>query len=97
MADFKRRKNSEDIDFILDILHLLIGVLIVVLSIKAFLSPEDHLLFFPGIFTLASILNFMFWYRKFKGAEIKAKVMSFLYFLLGIFFLFIAILGVIIM
>lgn len=97
MADFKRRKNSEDLDFILDILHLLIGILIVVLSIVAFVSPEDHLLFFPGIFTLASILSFMSWYRKFKDAELKAKLLSFLHFFLGVFFLFIAVLGVIIM
>lgn len=97
MADFKKRKNSQDIDFILDILHLVIGVFIVILSILAFISPEEHRLLFPGIFTLASIMNFMLWYRKFKGAEIKERILSFIYFLIAVFLLFIAILGLIIM
>lgn len=44
---------------VLDILHIVTGILIVVLAVLAFLSPEDNMILFPVIFLLAAILNFL--------------------------------------
>lgn len=52
-----RRKNPRNLVFAVDILHLVIGLAIVVLAVIAFLSPEKHMIFFPLIFFLASLLN----------------------------------------
>lgn len=43
--------------FILDILHLIIGVIIVILAVLAFLNPEENRILFPLIFFLAALLN----------------------------------------
>ena len=42
--------------FLLDALHVFVGVAVTVLAVFAFLSPEEHPLFFSLIFGLAGIL-----------------------------------------
>ncbi|WP_276979395.1 DUF6637 family protein [Johnsonella ignava] len=98
MIDLKKKNKSKDIDFIMDILHIVAGVLIVILSVIAFLSPEEHLLFFPAIFSLAGVMHFMLWFRKYREAQgIKKRILSFVYFVLGIFYTGIAVVELITM
>ena len=42
--------------FLLDALHVFVGVAVTVLAVFAFLSPEEHPLFFSLIFGLAGLL-----------------------------------------
>ena len=44
--------------FLLDALHVFVGVAVTVLAVFAFLSPEEHPLFFSLIFGLAGLLAF---------------------------------------
>jgi len=53
----QKKRNPRDLVIAMDILHLVIGAIIVVLAVTAFLSPETHMIFFPVIFFLASALN----------------------------------------
>lgn len=51
-----KKKNPRRTELWLDVLHLVLGLIIVVLSVLAFLSPEEHLLFFPVIFFLSAVV-----------------------------------------
>ena len=42
--------------FLLDALHVFVGIAVTVLAVFAFLSPEEHPLFFSLIFGLAGLL-----------------------------------------
>ena len=42
--------------FMLDVLHIFVGIAVTVLAVFAFLSPEEHPLFFSLIFGLAGVL-----------------------------------------
>jgi putative membrane protein len=98
MVNLKKKKKSGNLDFVMDILHMIIGVVIVILSVIAFLSPEEHLLFFPVIFVLAAVIHFMLWFRKYTEAEgIKKKLASFIYFVLGSLYTGIAVIELITM
>lgn len=57
MIGRERRKHVKNGAFILDMMHIVIGLLIVVLGIFSFLDPEGNMLLFPLIFLLASVLN----------------------------------------
>lgn len=52
--------------FFLDILHIVIGVLIVMLAVVAFLNPEENRILFPLIFFLAAVLQFANGYDKLR-------------------------------
>ena len=41
----------------MDVLHLVLGVLVVVLSILAFLSPDRNRILFPAVFFIAAFLH----------------------------------------
>lgn len=51
-----KKKNPRRLNYLLDIIHIAIGIAVVILSVIAFLSPEEHLAFFPMIFFLAALL-----------------------------------------
>lgn len=55
-AQEKSRKPRNSA-FLLDMMHIVIGAVIVVMAVLSFLNPEDHMLLFPIIFLLAAILN----------------------------------------
>jgi uncharacterized membrane protein HdeD (DUF308 family) len=52
-----RKKNPRSLIFAMDLLHLIIGAVIVILAVLAFLNPDAHMIFFPIIFLLAAALN----------------------------------------
>ena len=41
-----RKRNPRKLIFTLDAVHLLVGIAVVVLAVIAFLSPEEHAVFF---------------------------------------------------
>lgn len=59
-------KNLRDKIFMLDMIHIAIGILIIILAIIAFLNPNNKLALFPIIFALAGILELMKVYKGFK-------------------------------
>lgn len=65
----EKKKNPRRADFILDLLHLVCGLTVVVLAVLAFLSPEEHLLFFPLIFFLSALLSLVNGFVRLKRAS----------------------------
>ncbi len=55
----ERGKNLRNASMIVDLAHIVVGILIVVLAVISFLNPEDNMLMFPVIFFLAGALNFI--------------------------------------
>ena len=53
----QERKKSRNMTMILDIIHIITGVMIVILGVLAFLKPESNMALFPLIFFLAASLN----------------------------------------
>ncbi|MGP1349536.1 MAG: DUF6637 family protein [Stomatobaculum sp.] len=53
----ERKRKPQRMNFLLDVLHLLIGAIVVLLSVMAFLAPEEHPAFFPLIFLLSALLS----------------------------------------
>lgn len=53
----ENRRNPRRTSFAMDVFHLVLGVVIVILAVMAFLAPEEHHAFFPLIFFLSAILS----------------------------------------
>ena len=52
-----RRKSPRNATLLLDWLHIVVGVLVVVMAVIAFINPENNMVLFPVIFFLAAMLN----------------------------------------
>lgn len=77
MRGQEKRRGRGTPAFVLDVLHIVAGLLIVVLAVLAFLSPEDNMILFPVIFLLAAILNLFNGYDRFcAGRGEKKKRMA---------------------
>ena len=46
----EKRKKSANIAFALDMLHIVVGILIVIFAVLAFLNPDENRILFPVIF-----------------------------------------------
>ena len=57
MAGQEKKSNPRSAALILDLLHIVIGILVVICAILAFLDPEGNSILFPVIFWLAALLN----------------------------------------
>ena len=57
MAGQEKKRNPRSAALILDLLHIVIGILVVICAILAFLDPEGNSILFPVIFWLAAVLN----------------------------------------
>lgn len=57
MAMQEKKRNPRNAALILDLLHIVIGILVVICAILAFLDPEGNSILFPVIFWLAAVLN----------------------------------------
>ena len=62
----EKRKKSANIAFALDILHIVVGRLIVIFAVLAFLNPDENRILFPVIFLLAAVLNFANDYDRYR-------------------------------
>ena len=52
MAGQEKKRNPRNAALILDLLHIVIGILVVICAILAFLDPEGNSILFPVIFWL---------------------------------------------
>ena len=57
MAGQEKKRNPRSEALILDLLHIVIGILVVICAILAFLDPEGNSILFPVIFWLSALLN----------------------------------------
>lgn len=58
----------------IDILHIVVGILVVICAVLAFLNPEENQFLFPVIFWLAALLNGVNgWNRLKKGGRDRKK------------------------
>ena len=57
MAGQEKKRNPRSAALILDLLHIVIGILVVICAILAFLDPEGNSILFPVIFWLAALLH----------------------------------------
>lgn len=75
MVNQERKHNPHNDAMILDILHIVIGILVVICAVLAFLDPEKNSFLFPVIFWLAALLNGANgWHRiKNSGRDKKRK------------------------
>ena len=69
----EKRKSIRNSTFALDVLHIVIGILIVIFAVLAFLNPDENRILFPAIFILAAILNFANGYDRFRRGRGKKK------------------------
>jgi Co/Zn/Cd efflux system component len=76
MVNQERKRNHRNEAMMLDLLHIVIGILVVICAVLAFLEPEKNQFLFPVIFWLAGLLNGASgWYRlKNSGRDKKRKV-----------------------
>lgn len=69
-----KKKNPRNIAMMLDLLHIVVGVLVVICAVLAFLNPEKNQFLFPVIFCLAALLNGVSgWNRLQTGGRDKKK------------------------
>ena len=52
-----KKKNPRNTAVFLDVIHIVLGIVIVVLAVITFLRPEDHMMMFPLIFFAGAALN----------------------------------------
>lgn len=71
----ERGRSLRNASMIVDVLHIVVGILIVTLAVISFLNPEDHMFLFPVIFFLAGMLNLVNGIYKIRlsGREKKKK------------------------
>ena len=57
MAVQDKKRNARNAALVLDLMHIIIGILVVICAALAFLNPEKNQILFPVIFCLAALLN----------------------------------------
>lgn len=74
----EKRKKPRNTALTLDLLYIVIGILVVICAVLAFLNPERHQFLFPVIFLLAALLNGVNGWLKWKagGRDKKRKISS---------------------
>lgn len=71
----EKKRNPRNAAMYLDLLHIVVGILVVICTVLAFLNPEKNQFLFPVIFCLAALLNCVNgWYRlKESGRDKRRK------------------------
>ena len=69
----EKKRSGRVSSFVLDTLHVIVGILIVILAVLAFLNPDENRILFPAIFLLAALLNFANGYDRFHNNIGKKK------------------------
>lgn len=59
MYGWERSRGLKNTALWMDWIHIVIGTLIVLMAIIAFLNPESNMMLFPVIFMLAAALNLL--------------------------------------
>ncbi len=91
MAIQDKRHNPRGEAMMLDLLHIVVGILAVICEVLAFLNPEKYQILFPVIFWMAGLLNGVNgWYKIKNSGRDKKRKMG------GIFLCFVALVLVLI-
>ncbi len=69
----EKKRTGRVSSFVLDTLHVVVGILIVILAVLAFLNPDENRILFPAIFLLAALLNLVNGYERFHNNRGKKK------------------------
>lgn len=71
----EKRRSPRNTALMLDMLHIVVGILVVVCAVLAFLDPEGNRFLFPPIFLLAALLNGVNGWHKIResGRDRKKK------------------------
>lgn len=72
----EKHRGFRNMTLVIDWVHIVIGVLIVLMAIVAFLNPESNMILFPVIFLLAAALNLLNGIHRYRqgGREKRKKV-----------------------
>lgn len=74
MNSQEKKKNPRNTAMMLDMLHIVVGVLVVACTVLAFVNPERNSFLFPVIFWLAALLNGVNGWSRFQnGGRDKRK------------------------
>lgn len=74
MLTQEKKRNPRSTAVMLDVLHIVVGILVVICAVLVFLNPEGNQFLFPVIFCLASLLNGVNgWYKLQEGRYDKKK------------------------
>ena len=57
MAGNEKRRKVRGTTAALDMMHIVIGIVIVFMAVVSFVNPGEYMILFPVIFLLAAILN----------------------------------------
>lgn len=97
MLGQERHRPMRNNSFILDTIHIVIGILIVILGVISFLDPEGNLLFLPVIFLLAAVLDFINGFHKMRSSnrDNKKKISAVILLLVGVFLVLLAVVSAI--
>lgn len=89
----ERGRNLRNASMMVDLIHIVLGIVIVVLAVISFLNPEENMLLFPIIFLLAAVLNLINGVFKIRlaGREKKKKVPGIVILLFAFLLLFLAV------
>ena len=67
MYSQEKKKNPRNTAMMLDMLHIVVGVLVVACTVLAFVNPERNSFLFPVIFWLAALLNGVNGWNRFQN------------------------------
>lgn len=74
MYSQEKKKNPRNTAMMLDMLHIIVGVMVVICTVLAFVNPERNSFLFPIIFWLAALLNGVNGWNRFQnGGRDKKK------------------------
>ncbi|MCD8083622.1 MAG: hypothetical protein LUE86_09005 [Clostridiales bacterium] len=77
MALREKKKNPRNTAVMLDLIHIVVGILVVACVVMAFLFPEKNRFLFPVVFWLAAFLNSVnAWNRLAHSSRDKKKKAS---------------------
>lgn len=70
----EKKKSPRNTALMLDLLHIVVGALVVICAVLAFINPEKNQFLFPVIFCLAAVLNGVNGWNRIKmGGRDKKK------------------------
>lgn len=92
-----RRNSPRNTSMILDWVHIIIGVLVVIMAVVAFINPENNMILFPVIFFLAAVLNLVNGIYRYQqsGRNKRKKVLALGLLLIAVFLLIVMIISAI--
>lgn len=80
-----KKTNIRDITNIINTIHIAIGIVIVVLTVILFIAPQEHLIYFPVVFALASIINYIkgIYVLSFQSRDRKRRKRGIIFIIIG--------------